>query len=140
MGISPIDCYKLRVIHRLCLGSPIPSTGTLRDFSPPFVRAAIELFTKPGDVVLDPYLGGGTALVEALALGRRGVGADISSLATFVTQVKTTLLSHQELLLIRSWGSERQGIHQYSRTVAEVERLDGGVLSKASANEIDMAS
>jgi len=75
-------------------------------FSPPFVRAAIELFTKPGDVVLDPYLGGGTALVEALALGRRGVGADISSLATFVTQVKTTLLSHQELLLIRSWGSD----------------------------------
>jgi DNA modification methylase len=40
-------------------------------FSPRFVRAAIEAFTAPGNVVLDPFVGGGTTLVEALALGRR---------------------------------------------------------------------
>src|SRR5215467_6633374 len=36
-------------------------------FSPAFVRAAIETFTKPGDLVLDNHVGGGTTLVEALA-------------------------------------------------------------------------
>jgi len=40
-------------------------------FSPSFARAAIEIFTQPGDLVLDNHVGGGTTLVEALALGRR---------------------------------------------------------------------
>src|SRR5579871_4695794 len=59
-------------------------------FSPSFVRAAIETFTQPGEYVLDNHMGGGTALVEALALGRHAVGVDISALAEFVTRVKTT--------------------------------------------------
>jgi len=40
-------------------------------FSPSFARAGIEIFTQPGDLVLDNHVGGGTTLVEALALGRR---------------------------------------------------------------------
>ena len=39
-------------------------------FSPAFARAAIELFTEPGDTVLDPFLRSSTSLVESLALGR----------------------------------------------------------------------
>src|SRR5258708_30042297 len=66
-------------------------------FSPVFARAAIELFTKPGDLVLDPHVGGGTTLVEALAAGREGLGVDISSLAEFVASVKCTILSEAEL-------------------------------------------
>jgi hypothetical protein len=53
-------------------------------FSPTFVRAAIETFTKPGDLVLDPHVGGGTTIVESRALGREGVGIDINPLAEFV--------------------------------------------------------
>ena len=34
-------------------------------FSPTFVREFIETFTKPGDWVFDPFVGGGTTLVEA---------------------------------------------------------------------------
>ena len=45
-------------------------------FSPCFARAAIEFFTEPGDWVLDNHVGGGTTLVEALALGRHCVGAE----------------------------------------------------------------
>lgn len=38
----------------------------------------IRLFTKPGDLVLDPFLGSGTTAVAAAKLGRRYVGIDIS--------------------------------------------------------------
>lgn len=74
-------------------------------FSPLFAKAAIDAFTQPGDLVLDPFMGGGTTLVEALASGRRAVGIDISELAAFISQVKTTPLSEQDLRLVRSWAN-----------------------------------
>lgn len=49
-------------------------------------------------------MGGGTTLVEALASGRYAVGTDISELAAFVSQVKTTSLSEHDLRLVRSWA------------------------------------
>ncbi|MCC6890087.1 MAG: hypothetical protein IT536_16260 [Hyphomicrobiales bacterium] len=73
-------------------------------FSPVFARAAIKAFTKPGQVVLDPYVGGGTALVEALAAGREAVGVDISALAEFVARVKCTIYSESELDLLEWWA------------------------------------
>ncbi len=36
----------------------------------------IKLFTLPGDVVLDPFIGSGTTAVAALSLGRHYVGVD----------------------------------------------------------------
>ncbi|MEJ7631213.1 MAG: DNA methyltransferase [Rubrobacteraceae bacterium] len=74
-------------------------------FSPLFARAAIEMFTQPGEVVLDPFMGGGTTLVEACSLGRRAIGTDVSSLATFTANVKTTLLSENDLEEISHWAS-----------------------------------
>lgn len=38
----------------------------------------IRLFTKPGDVVLDPFLGSGTTAVAAQQLGRHYIGIDIN--------------------------------------------------------------
>lgn len=73
-------------------------------FSPAFVRATIKAFTKPGDLVLDPHVGGGTTLVEALAFGRDAVGVDISQLAEFVAKVKTTVYSQTELSKLRAWS------------------------------------
>lgn len=66
-------------------------------FSPLFARAAIEEFTQPGDLVVDPFMGGGTTAVEALVLGRKIVGTDTSRLAHFVANAKTTPLPESEL-------------------------------------------
>lgn len=72
-------------------------------FSPDVARAAIELFTNPGDIVADCFVGGGTSMVEALALGRDGIGTDVSTLAAFISQVKTTLLDEECLASIGRW-------------------------------------
>lgn len=72
-------------------------------FSPHFVRSAIKAFTRHGDVVFDPFMGGGTTLIEAKALGRRAIGTDINSLAVFVSRVKTTPLSDSDLSEISFW-------------------------------------
>ncbi len=74
-------------------------------FSPAFVRSAINAFTNPGDLVLDPHVGGGTTLVEALAAGRHAVGIDISALAEFVAKVKSTVFSEAELERMASWAA-----------------------------------
>ncbi|MGA2465001.1 MAG: site-specific DNA-methyltransferase [Thermodesulfobacteriota bacterium] len=38
----------------------------------------IEAYTEPGEIVVDPFCGGGTTLVAAKQLGRRWLGFDIS--------------------------------------------------------------
>ena len=39
----------------------------------------IKLFTKPGDVVLDPFIGSGTTALAAIKLGRDYIGIDRAS-------------------------------------------------------------
>jgi len=73
-------------------------------FSPRFVAAAIETFTAPGDLVMDPFVGGGTTMVEAAVSGRNAIGVDISSLATFVSEVKTLLLTDAEVSELLWWS------------------------------------
>jgi DNA modification methylase len=74
-------------------------------FSPEFVGATIEALSDPSDVVLDPYMGGGTTIVEALARGRQAIGCDLNSLSVFVTKVKTTTLSHRDTFELTEWAS-----------------------------------
>src|SRR5690606_32788942 len=57
-----------------------------------------------GELVVDPFVGGGTTLVEAVASGRLAIGSDISSLATFVTQVKTRIYTEPELEKLLTWA------------------------------------
>ena len=39
----------------------------------------IQRFTNPGDIILDPFLGGGTTGVAAVSMGRKFIGTDIKS-------------------------------------------------------------
>jgi len=50
------------------------------------VRAYIEHFTEPGDLVLDPFSGSGVTLVEALLSGRRAIAVDINPAASLISE------------------------------------------------------
>lgn len=47
-------------------------------FPETMIRQFITFFTKPGDVVLDPFLGTGSTLVAAKQSNRNGVGVELS--------------------------------------------------------------
>jgi DNA modification methylase len=54
-------------------------------------------FSKKGDVVLDPFCGTGTVLLEANLAGRNALGADANPLARKIAYVKTQKLDVQKL-------------------------------------------
>jgi DNA modification methylase len=62
-------------------------------FPPQLPRLFIEGLTRPGDTVLDPMVGSGTTVVEALLAGRLAIGVDIDPLALQICRVKVTHLA-----------------------------------------------
>ena len=48
------------------------------NFAPQIPRNIIEMYTEPGEKVLDPMVGAGTTLIEAKLLGRDALGLDIN--------------------------------------------------------------
>ena len=49
------------------------------NWAPQVARNLILLYSKEGDIVLDPMVGSGTTMIEAKLLRRRGIGFDIHS-------------------------------------------------------------
>lgn len=47
------------------------------NFVPQIPYQAIRRFTVPGDIVLDPFLGSGTTLIECRRQGRHGIGIEL---------------------------------------------------------------
>jgi DNA modification methylase len=50
------------------------------------VRDYILNFTKPGDVVLDPFMGSGVVVIESLKINRKVIGIDLNPMACFIAQ------------------------------------------------------
>ena len=62
-------------------------------FNPQVVRALLNIFgILPGQLVLDPFCGSGTTLVECSHLGALGHGIDLNPFAVFVANTKLRAL------------------------------------------------
>ena len=59
-------------------------------FHPQMIRALMNVIKiKEGETLLDPFVGSGTAVLEAQILGVNGIGIDISPLCVLISKVKT---------------------------------------------------
>jgi len=80
-------------------------------FIPGLPNFLIKNFTSPGDLVLDPFCGSGTTLVEAKLLNRDAIGIDIHPIAVLMSRVKTNPLTHNEIEDIRYLIKRIQAIY-----------------------------
>src|SRR3989344_2051030 len=51
------------------------------------VSEYIQNYTKEGDIVLDPFCGSGPAPIEAIKIGRKGIGVDLNPTSMFITRM-----------------------------------------------------
>lgn len=56
-----------------------------------------EIYFKKEDIVLDPFCGSGTTLVQANELGIHSIGVDISPFNAFISNVKVTKVDFEKL-------------------------------------------
>ncbi len=68
-----------------------------------------------GKIVLDPFMGGGTAVVEALKLGCSVIGSDINPLAWFVT--KKEVENFQKEKLVQAYRNLESSIGKFIKSL-----------------------
>lgn len=56
------------------------------NWSPRVARNIILRYSKEGDTILDPMVGGGTTLVEAMLTGRNSIGVDVNIRSAMITK------------------------------------------------------
>jgi hypothetical protein len=91
-----------------------PMCSYLASYPAALTHAFIARYSRPGDVVLDPFSGRGTTPLQACAEGRIGVGNDLNPFAHLLTAAKvqpptraqaTTRLAQLRL----AWNAESTG-------------------------------
>jgi DNA methylase len=97
-----------------------PMCSYLASFPAALAHAFVARYSRPGDVVLDPFSGRGTAPLQAAAEGRIGVGNDLNPFAHLLTAAKVETPTAAE-----------------ARTRATVLRL---TWAGSSANWLDVAT
>ena len=58
-------------------------------YPPELVSRLLNKYSNKGDIFLDPFMGGGSSIVEGYRLKRNTIGMDISPFAKFISEVKT---------------------------------------------------
>ena len=63
----------------------------------PYFFLANSVLSERGDLVLDPFCGSGTVLLESLLAQRQALGVDSNPLACLISRVKTTPIATEKL-------------------------------------------
>ncbi|MEO7663785.1 MAG: DNA methyltransferase [Candidatus Limnocylindrales bacterium] len=96
-------------------GHPLhPMCSYLASFPAALAHAFIARYSRPGDVVFDPFSGRGTTPLQAAAEGRIGVGNDLNPFAHLLTAAKvqpaTPAEARTRLTRLRlAWSGVAQG-------------------------------
>jgi SAM-dependent methyltransferase len=104
---------------------------------PTIARGGIAGFTGPGDLVVDPFCGSGTVLVEAMAAGRRAVGVDASPLGIAIARTRTTLLGAEGRARLEAEAaaiSEEAGLRARKRKRPDLPAWSKGELQRFHAH------
>jgi len=83
-----------------------------------------EVFFKKGDIILDPFSGSGTTMVECNELGMHAIGIDISEFNSLIANCKVTKYNLPDVQIeINRITSVLKGFLQNSKTIEFEEKL-----------------
>ena len=95
-------------------------------FIPQIVSRLVKKYTSKGDLILDPFGGCGTTLVESKVMCRPSVGVDINPVAALITQAKKTPIEPNKIE--EQFLKLKEKIDSFGRNtevrVPEHERID----------------
>jgi len=67
-------------------------------FIPQLSSRIIKEYSQKDDIIIDPFMGSGTTIVEAVVNHRIGIGTDINEIAVLLSKVKSTPIEHKLLI------------------------------------------
>ena len=79
-------------------------------FPPDLVHRLLWYHARPGSVVLDPFMGGGTSIVEGVVGGYDTIGCDASPLSFLISTVKATPIKIRDLEMKTLLSSIRRSL------------------------------
>ena len=136
--MSKVKNWNLREKYH----NAIPSTSYLTHGIHPYTakliphipRYFIGKYTKKDDIILDPFCGSGTTLLEARLLSRNAIGIDINPLAVLISEVKTKPIDMDKLSLAIHLAKENMK-NTNGRVIIEFPNIDYWFCKKAQ-NEL----
>jgi hypothetical protein len=111
-------------------------------FSGTFARDAIEAYLpargRRQHLVLDPFAGVGTTLVEALKLGCHAIGFEVNKFAALAAQAKVNCIDVEpERLQLLGDAAERLGLTVEDIRLVRTKRVGNSIIDSAVRNGHD---
>jgi len=95
-------------------------------FIPQIVSRLAEKYTKENDLIVDPFGGCGTTIVESKVMGRPSIAVDINPVAVLITKAKITPLD--PIKIEREFNILKKRLEIYSKNIKVIvpqhERID----------------
>ena len=115
-----------------------PMCSYLASFPAALAHAFIARYSRPGDVVLDPFSGRGTTPLQASAEGRIGVGNDLNPFAHLLTAAKVEPAGRAEAVtrvaaLRLGWHADAAGWLALAERVSRNPGQDGACVPAAGS-------
>ena len=91
-------------------------------FPPELVSRLLKYHSKPNDVFLDPFMGGGSSIVEGVINNRHTIGSDISPLSKLICSAKSTPIKILDNSMPTLFSSIRKSLS--NRKLADPAKYD----------------
>lgn len=76
----------------------------------------IKKYSKPGEIVLDPFCGSGIAPIESIICGRKGIGFDLNPMAIFLTHMLSKHIdANLEYKIRKMWEILKDDFRKFER-------------------------
>ena len=111
------------------------------NWAPQIPRALIEMYSSPGETVLDQMVGGGTTCIEARLLGRNCIGVDIRIDSVILTLYRLKLVEDYITENIdRLEGEEKIAAENFLRSHARIYLGDARSLDEIPSGSVDLVA